>query len=857
MTVNTDATAVTTNGNAHPIPFDELTIDTSVSTRFEDMNERALPYAEKVLEYLSSNYSLRGFLDAKGRFKMLNPCRVDNNVGSFSFDTSSGIWCDFGVKVDGKYVYSGTGLISIVALITGRSNGAALDWVRDFITQANGGALPEPSGIKPIQKTYNVTRLPWPDGVELPSSLTESGNPYWVYNTAEGKRDFAVERRDSTTPDGKPTKDFYTYIYGQHKDEVSPRWHMSGYSNYGPFIYGLDRLAAAPNARVIVVEGEKTCDALRSIIDDPDVVVITSKGGAGNGGNIDWSAAAGRDVCIIPDNDFNGASYADAVGNALLGLGCKVSIVDCKAIASMTKEGEPREPTVGWDLDDAIQDEGWEPDAVLRAIEDHTSLFDPEASAVELSATRVATTGISGTIHVAPPEAATLRRRKIDLKRKHKRARWKHDYDLLAGEVTIYAGEGGTGKSTALINRLLSSACARSIFGERVWGEPKKVLIINGEDNEEELEKRVHAAALKHGLSQEEVDRIELVGVDNPHPINLVVNNEKGKASLDMEGLRILERHIQEVRPEILVLDPLQSFCPADVIDGGAIGQLIKALKRLAAAYDLAVAVVHHPRKAGNGGREGITIDDIKGSSAITQHARVVKILRKMNEKEADRYSILPSERWRYFCWETVKHNLRPLTGEDTAWFKLESFDALPFEADEFDATEGPEKKQVLVRVDFGNVKTSHLTAMQADALRREVVTAVEKADANEQPYSLNPQGRGNGRYIGNGVRRLLKEVTGVERTKEDEDAILKGFIEEMHKDGLLTEVSKKIGGARKATGAVVVTPKGKKLLPVEETLDEFLDAEFGVSNPPKEEVIPKKRKSASKASKEGVKGVN
>lgn len=452
------------------------------------------------------------------------------------------------------------------------------------------------------------------------------------------------------------------------------------------------------------------------------------------------------------------------------------------------------------------------------------------------------------------PENRALRRRRVSLTRKHKRARWKSGYDLLSGEVSLFAGDGGGGKSTSVMNKLLGVASGRDIFGEKVWGAPKRILIVNGEDNEEEIEKRIHAAALRYELTQEEVDNIEFIGVDSPDPFTLVINNERGKAALDLQGLAILEQHIQELRPEIVILDPLQSFCPADVIDGGAIGQLIKALKRIAAAYDLAVGIIHHPRKSGPGGRETLTIDDIKGSSAITQHARVVKLLRKMDEKEADQYHILPSDRWRYFRWETVKHNLRPLKDE-LVWFKLESFSGLPFEPDEFDETEGPESKQVLVRADFSDIDTSYLTPMQEQMLQREIVCAANKADEDNASFSPNPQGAGNARYIVKCVRHLLNGVTGIERPKEDEEAILRAFIDKMFEADFLAKVSKKVGTGRKARQAIVVGVKGRKLLPVHKDVETVINEKLDELQ--HDLVNGKKTRKASKASKEGVKGGN
>ena len=76
-------------------------------------------------------------------------------------------------------------------------------------------------------------------------------------------------------------------------------------------LFNLDRLAARPDAPVLVVEGEKTADAAAELL--PDFVVVTSPFGAKSAGKADWSVLKGREVTIWPDNDEAGAGYAAAV----------------------------------------------------------------------------------------------------------------------------------------------------------------------------------------------------------------------------------------------------------------------------------------------------------------------------------------------------------------------------------------------------------------------------------------------------------------------------------------------------------------------------------------------------------------
>jgi hypothetical protein len=62
-------------------------------------------------------------------------------------------------------------------------------------------------------------------------------------------------------------------------------------------------LAEHPDARALVVEGEKTAEVARKVVGKA-YVVLTWAGGASNAANVEWSILEGRDVWLWPDNDI-------------------------------------------------------------------------------------------------------------------------------------------------------------------------------------------------------------------------------------------------------------------------------------------------------------------------------------------------------------------------------------------------------------------------------------------------------------------------------------------------------------------------------------------------------------------------
>jgi hypothetical protein len=107
-------------------------------------------------------------------------------------------------------------------------------------------------------------------------------------------------------------------------------------------LYGLDRLAARPDAPVLVVEGEKAADAAAVLF--PEHVAATWPGGAMATNKADWSPLRGRRVIIWPDNDAPGQKAAAEVAKAASAAGAaRTAVVPV-----------PRDWPKGWDVADPL-----------------------------------------------------------------------------------------------------------------------------------------------------------------------------------------------------------------------------------------------------------------------------------------------------------------------------------------------------------------------------------------------------------------------------------------------------------------------------------------------------------------------
>ncbi len=174
-----------------------------------------------------------------------------------------------------------------------------------------------------------------PEGFSLAAS--------WRYHDAQGQLLGYTARYDKPangSPTEKTKKEVRPFTYCQGPDGRR-EWRCKGFPEPRP-LYGLDRLAARPDAPVLVVEGEKTADAAAKRLEDH--VVITSSGGAEAARKSDWGPVARRRIVIWPDADDPGMRYADDITDMTRRAGASsVHVVKL-----------PTDLPEGWDLADNL-----------------------------------------------------------------------------------------------------------------------------------------------------------------------------------------------------------------------------------------------------------------------------------------------------------------------------------------------------------------------------------------------------------------------------------------------------------------------------------------------------------------------
>lgn len=301
-----------------------------------------------------------------------NPTRHDKKRGSFKVNMRTGAWSDFALGD------AGGDLVSLYRYIfflpsqveAARELGERLNVPLD---------APSPPKAEKAPRSPWVPVLPVPDDApEMHRAHSHRGHPQRVavYRDGAGRLLGAVMR--FTTSDGG--KDDIPHTFCKHAETGATEWRWMGFPDPRP-LYGLDVLAANPDAPVLVVEGEKCKDVGYDAL--PDWVVVSWPGGSKAVHKADWSPLAGRRVVIWPDADRQhvkltkaeleagidpsskpllpaadqpGQKAANKIAEQLVALGCDVSMIPLPAPGTLLD---------GWDIADAVQKDGWD-DTRLR-----------------------------------------------------------------------------------------------------------------------------------------------------------------------------------------------------------------------------------------------------------------------------------------------------------------------------------------------------------------------------------------------------------------------------------------------------------------------------------------------------------
>ena len=367
----------------------------------------------------------------------------------------------------------------------------------------------------------------------------------WKYRDATGTRDLLAVARYQT-PAGKEIRPWMP---------DGGRWKCGAHPAPRP-LYGLDVLAQHPALPVLVVEGEKACDAARELVGSR-YAVTTWPGGANAADKADWAPLRGRAVILWPDADPAGAKAMQAVAGKLAGI--------ASGIRLLAAGDRPK----GWDAADA-KAEGWTGDDVLTLIDEHATPIETRAQS-DATALPLIWARDAGPLLDVPYVAKGV---------------------IGRGELAVIYGAPKSGKTFLAADLALSVATGRTWLGTRTT--PGLVVYVAAEMGRR-VERRIRAW----------LDHYQIAG--NP-PLAIVPRVVNLLDLLDVDRLMVTLDALVAAhgQPVLIVFDTLaRSMAGGDENSAQDMGRAVAVGDRLRDRFEAATVLVHHQGKTADKGARG------------------------------------------------------------------------------------------------------------------------------------------------------------------------------------------------------------------------------------------------------------
>jgi hypothetical protein len=563
-----------------------------IPDKFLDDLRAALPVSDVVRRRLP------GLKREGHEWKALSPFK-DERTPSFTVNDDKGIWYDFSAGFGGN-------IIDFEMKMTG---GTFVEAVRDLAAIA-GMTVPGDSApaARPVTRARPDAGPP-PDDPDDPGALPDSAvarpggavavssrkqiTKTYDYTDADGGLIYQVCRqewvdkgeRKKTFLQRRPTwgddrghwiwgLDADAYVQGENGDfyratKARADWPGKRIDVTDAVPHGLYHMAAlgeemaqdVDDRRVVFSpEGEKDCDTL----DAWGLLATDSSGGSKNWSPHHAEMLRDADVVVLLDNDQSGRKYGHMKAASLRGIAKRVRVVDWgdPAIWPLAPQGAD---VTDW------RDHAGGSVSKLWALVDKLPDWTP-----------------------APPESSFGAVRFIGLDTPARELEWLIKGVLTRGEVSIWYGMPGCGKSFLITDAGLAVARGLSWLGQRTRSG---LVIYQAGEGGLGLKKRLRAYRLHHEVRAD----LDVPFVLLPSPINLFVSDA------DVDKL------IEEIKAwgsfydaplELVVIDTFSAATPgADENAGKDVGPVLARCRRIANETGAHVALVHHTPKGGGSPR--------------------------------------------------------------------------------------------------------------------------------------------------------------------------------------------------------------------------------------------------------------
>ena len=228
-----------------------------------------------------------------------------------------------------------------------------------------------------------------------------------------------------------------------------------------------------------------------------------------------------------------------------------------------------------------------------------------------------------------------------------------HGAVLTAGGILQLTGAGKIGKSMLLLSVAYGLAFGRDILSLKI-DKARRVLYLNGENSPRTMQERLRFLRDYYCIDHEEAELIK----HNLLFASIGLLLPKAEAVAEMRG------NLAEIRPDVLILDPLKNFYSGEENSADNMREFMAAVRRLMHEFGLTVIIVHHTGKKQNEN----DLYSGRGSSVLGDDAEATVSFRK-DAVEKGRFTLAVTGR---NCDEFTLHLVR----QPERWFLYSLADA-------------------------------------------------------------------------------------------------------------------------------------------------------------------------------------
>jgi hypothetical protein len=247
---------------------------------------------------------------------------------------------------------------------------------------------------------------------------------------------------------------------------------------------------------------------------------------------------------------------------------------------------------------------------------------------------------------------------------------WLVDHLCLKAYITGLVAPGGVGKSSLALALGISVASNNDILNLGVRKQAN-VLIINNEDSDDELKRRIAGITTQFGINP--ISLKNTLFYESGYEKKYMLSEMSDGGQKETAFAADLIEYMLDKDIGLLIVDPFVSTHNAPENDNTAIDQVMSIYRRVAAKTGASITLIHHTRKQQDTkGSSAGNADIARGASALKDAVRVVATLTPMSTVEAKAITFDAQKQSRHFRLDFAKQNFSPAC-VNAWWFRMES----------------------------------------------------------------------------------------------------------------------------------------------------------------------------------------